>query len=256
MFISYLYFRTFIKLSLVAALCYGVDPDIQSEYGEKVASLKRKKTQKSGSSETMPEDDLALICVDEEPTSTQEQEIGEKVASVRSRKTQKSRFSKKKPDDLALVSIDEEPTNTQDEETGVASLKSKKTQKSRSSKKNPNDGRGLVCIGEEEPTNTLEEEIGVASPESKKKQKPRSSKKKPNDHQDLACIDEEPINTQEEEAGKELEIFPNKIVAMHRVRWNMNKGSERWLCYGGAAGLVRCQEIVLSDTEKAWAMKR
>ncbi|BFG38665.1 hypothetical protein CerSpe_249390 [Prunus speciosa] len=238
------------------ALCYGVDPDIQSEYGEKVASLKRKKTQKSGSSETMPEDDLALVCVDEEPTSTQEQEIGEKGASVRSRKTQKSRFSKKKPDDLALVSIDEEPTNTQDEDTGVASLKSKKTQKSRSSKKNPNDGLGLVCIGEEEPTNTLEEEIGVASPESKKKQKPRSSKKKPNDDQDLACIDEEPINTQEEEAGKELEIFPNKIVAMHRVRWNMNKGSERWLCYGGAAGLVRCQEIVLSDTEKAWAMKR
>ncbi|PQP97985.1 uncharacterized protein Pyn_21648 [Prunus yedoensis var. nudiflora] len=238
------------------ALCYGVDPDIQSEYGEKVASLKRKKTQKSGSSETMPEDDLALVCVDEEPTSTQEQEIGEKVASVRSRKTQKSRFSKKKPNDLALVSIDEEPTNTQDEETGVASLKSKKTQKSRSSKKIPNDGLGLVCRGEEEPTNTLEEEIAVPSPESKKKQKPRSSKKKPNDDQDLACIDEEPINTQEEEAGKELEIFPNKIVAMHRVRWNMNKGSERWLCYGGAAGLVRCQEIVLSDTEKAWAMKR
>ncbi|KAJ0247786.1 Transducin/WD40 repeat-like superfamily protein [Hirschfeldia incana] len=42
------------------------------------------------------------------------------------------------------------------------------------------------------------------------------------------------------------ETFPPKMVAMHRVRWNMNKGSERWLCYGGAAGIVRCQEIASS----------
>lgn len=41
----------------------------------------------------------------------------------------------------------------------------------------------------------------------------------------------------------EIDIFPPKIVAMHRIRWNMNKGSERWLCSGGAAGIVRCQEI-------------
>ncbi|KAI0519723.1 hypothetical protein KFK09_007182 [Dendrobium nobile] len=39
--------------------------------------------------------------------------------------------------------------------------------------------------------------------------------------------------------------FPPKIVAMHKVRWNMNKGSGRWLCYGGAAGIVRCQAISL-----------
>ncbi|KAL9857010.1 putative transcription factor WD40-like family [Arabidopsis thaliana] len=43
--------------------------------------------------------------------------------------------------------------------------------------------------------------------------------------------------------GMKAEEFPPKMVAMHRVRWNMNKGSERWLCYGGAAGIVRCQEI-------------
>nr|GEU38693.1 AT hook, DNA-binding motif-containing protein [Tanacetum cinerariifolium] len=47
------------------------------------------------------------------------------------------------------------------------------------------------------------------------------------------------------ETINEKEVFPSKIVAMHRVRWNMNKGSERWLCYGGAAGIVRCQEISL-----------
>ncbi|KAI3858390.1 hypothetical protein MKX03_037577 [Papaver bracteatum] len=48
---------------------------------------------------------------------------------------------------------------------------------------------------------------------------------------------------QKEEKQMEIDVFPSKIVALHRVRWNMNKGSERWLCYGGAAGIVRCQEI-------------
>ncbi|XP_027173234.1 uncharacterized protein LOC113772936 [Coffea eugenioides] len=42
---------------------------------------------------------------------------------------------------------------------------------------------------------------------------------------------------------EEVEVFPSKTVAMHRVRWNTNKGSENWLCYGGAAGVVRFQEI-------------
>ncbi|KAL8526313.1 hypothetical protein ACS0TY_015505 [Phlomoides rotata] len=45
------------------------------------------------------------------------------------------------------------------------------------------------------------------------------------------------------EKGEEFESFPPKIVAMHRVRWNVNKGREKWLCYGGAAGLLRCQEL-------------
>lgn len=40
-----------------------------------------------------------------------------------------------------------------------------------------------------------------------------------------------------------IEKYPSKLVAVHRVRWNFNKGSERWLCYSGAAGIVRCQEI-------------
>ncbi|XP_076956484.1 uncharacterized protein LOC143631685 isoform X2 [Bidens hawaiensis] len=39
------------------------------------------------------------------------------------------------------------------------------------------------------------------------------------------------------------EVFPPKMVAMHRATWNINKGSERLVCYGGAAGIVRCQEI-------------
>ncbi|KAL0410078.1 UNVERIFIED_CONTAM: hypothetical protein Slati_3597500 [Sesamum latifolium] len=49
-----------------------------------------------------------------------------------------------------------------------------------------------------------------------------------------------------EEKGDGFEVFPPKIVAMHRVRWNVNKGREKWLCYGGAAGLLRCQEVDFS----------
>lgn len=72
----------------------------------------------------------------------------------------------------------------------------------------------------------------------------------------LVCRDEEPLKVMGKEEAPSLEAFPPKLVAMHRVRWNMNKGSEKWLCYGGAAGLVRCQEIVLSEVDKKLAMKR
>ena len=44
-------------------------------------------------------------------------------------------------------------------------------------------------------------------------------------------------------SNEDFLVFPPKIVAMHRVRWNPNLGSERWLCYGGAAGIIRCQVI-------------
>ncbi|XP_020580386.1 uncharacterized protein LOC110024643 isoform X2 [Phalaenopsis equestris] len=46
-----------------------------------------------------------------------------------------------------------------------------------------------------------------------------------------------------DESRQNITRFPPKIVAMHKLRWNMNKGSERWLCYGGAAGIVRCQLV-------------
>lgn len=163
----------FIKLSLVAALCYGDDPGIELESGKDAASLKSK-TQKSGSSERKPEDDRALVCMDQEPINTREDELGEKGPSLKS----------------------------------------------------------IV------------------------KQKSKSSKKTTQDEQELVCRDEELINMQKEQIGTEYEVFPSKLVAMHRVRWNMNKGSERWLCYGGAAGIVRCQEIVLSEIDMKWARKK
>ncbi|KAF3776474.1 hypothetical protein EJ110_NYTH48179 [Nymphaea thermarum] len=46
------------------------------------------------------------------------------------------------------------------------------------------------------------------------------------------------------------EVFPPKIVSMNRVRWNPNRGSEKWLCYGGAAGIIRCQEISMRILER------
>jgi len=56
--------------------------------------------------------------------------------------------------------------------------------------------------------------------------------------------------------GNIPETFPPKMAALHKVRWNMNKGSERWLCFGGACGLVRCQEIVYSDIDNKLALKK
>uniref|UniRef100_A0A6N2LZV2 Uncharacterized protein n=1 Tax=Salix viminalis TaxID=40686 RepID=A0A6N2LZV2_SALVM len=68
-----------------------------------------------------------------------------------------------------------------------------------------------------------------------------------------SSIDEE---SGKEGAGNVVESIPPKMVAVHRVRWNMNKGSERWLCSGGAAGIVRCQEIKMSDADLCSARKR
>ncbi|KAM0886075.1 hypothetical protein ACQ4PT_029908 [Festuca glaucescens] len=46
-----------------------------------------------------------------------------------------------------------------------------------------------------------------------------------------------------DECPQNVEVFPPKSIALHRLRWNMNKGSEKWLCYGGASGIIRCQRI-------------
>ncbi|KAK4419352.1 hypothetical protein Salat_2348100 [Sesamum alatum] len=89
-----------------------------------------------------------------------------------------------------------------------------------------------------------------------KKQAPKSTQSskttqsKPN-QVTLLCTSEDAGQLQGKGSGKEeeddgIEVFPPKIVAIHRVRWNVNKGSEKWLCYGGAAGLVRCQEVDFS----------
>ncbi|MCO5580924.1 hypothetical protein L7F22_034797 [Adiantum nelumboides] len=37
---------------------------------------------------------------------------------------------------------------------------------------------------------------------------------------------------------------PSKAVAVHRVRWNQNRDCESLLCFGGAAGIVKCQLVM------------
>lgn len=92
----------------------------------------------------------------------------------------------------------------------------------------------------------------MVAEKSKKALKTKTnSKKQPKSDQALVCRadDPEPVRREDNEKvniGDEIELLPPKIIAMHRVRWNMNKGSERWLCYGGASGILRCQEINLS----------
>ncbi|KAL0374914.1 UNVERIFIED_CONTAM: hypothetical protein Sradi_3407100 [Sesamum radiatum] len=87
----------------------------------------------------------------------------------------------------------------------------------------------------------------------KQASKPKQSSKTQSlaDQEIVMCRSEDAGQLQGEGSGKEdkddgFEVFPPKIVAMHRVRWNVNKGREKWLCYGGAAGLVRCQEVDFS----------
>ncbi|EXC33292.1 hypothetical protein L484_000747 [Morus notabilis] len=121
-----------------------------------------------------------------------------------------------------------------------------------------NDQTSALCYGDD-PEVESEPEETLASLERKKPPNSGSgTEKNLEENLTLVAVDDEPRNTQGMEivkAGK-YELLPSKDVAMHRVRWNMNKGSERWLCYGGAAGLVRCQEIVLSDIDKKWAVKK
>lgn len=84
--------------------------------------------------------------------------------------------------------------------------------------------------------------------------KGKTKSTKANDDQALICVGNgEDTNGKPEVKDKAvagMELPPPKVISMYKVRWNMNKGSERWLCYGGAAGIVRCQEIIAPDFDK------
>ncbi|KAL5546828.1 hypothetical protein UlMin_006515 [Ulmus minor] len=124
----------------------------------------------------------------------------------------------------------------------------------------PIDQPLALCYGDNAGVES-DPEVTLASLKRKKPPKSGSStKKKREDDLALVPVNDEPRSLPEKEIKKEetgkFEVLPPKAVAMHRVRWNMNKGSERWLAYGGAAGIVRCQEIVLSDIDKKLAKKK
>ncbi|KAI3896970.1 hypothetical protein MKW92_049290 [Papaver armeniacum] len=111
-----------------------------------------------------------------------------------------------------------------------------------------NDTRLVLWEGDD--TTNCASELLVDSQKGKSIPKTKASKKKTYTADQALAIREESAEksdggeeNQKEEKEMEIDVFPSKIVALHKVRWNMNKGSERWLCYGGAAGIVRCQEI-------------
>ncbi|KAJ4716856.1 General transcription factor 3C polypeptide 2 [Melia azedarach] len=122
--------------------------------------------------------------------------------------------------------------------------------------KSSNDKKGTKALGSDNQTfspllqqrSSGESDAHKTLEAIKKKREPKSgssNKKKAKDNRSLVCVDEEEtMNLQEKGNEKgEADVLPPKLVAMHQVRWNMNKGSERWLCYGGAAGIVRCLDL-------------
>ncbi|KAB2022683.1 hypothetical protein ES319_D07G228500v1 [Gossypium barbadense] len=136
-----------------------------------------------------------------------------------------------------------------------------KNAKDRKAKVPTSNQRTLALCSGNDPSLESEPEETLAALKSKMNPNSKSDgKKKANDSQALAQGTKEATNKEREETEKEgesqMETFPPKIVAMHRVRWNMNKGSERWLCYGGAAGIVRCQEITVRDVDTKLTRKR
>ncbi|KAI4384890.1 hypothetical protein MLD38_002978 [Melastoma candidum] len=106
-----------------------------------------------------------------------------------------------------------------------------------------------LCYGND-PSRDSELEENLPSSKKKKSLAKSKAPDKRTWEADLAlvCSDKEPENKAPEEENKgdpglPFETLPPKIVAMHRVRWNSNKDGAKWLCSGGAAGIVRCQEI-------------
>ncbi|KAL0704602.1 hypothetical protein Bca4012_071027 [Brassica carinata] len=113
------------------------------------------------------------------------------------------------------------------------------------------DGQPLAFAQDEEPGSESEPE-GTNKKASKSKDKKGKGNTIEEDENRgaLVCVKEDGDEGEgrrkeasNSSSGVKVERLPPKMVAMHRVRWNMNKGSERLLCYGGAAGIVRCQEI-------------
>ncbi|KAL8132039.1 hypothetical protein AgCh_007796 [Apium graveolens] len=104
-----------------------------------------------------------------------------------------------------------------------------------------------LCYGDDPGIESGSEDMMTGKSKKSSKSKNKSNTM-PNISQALVCRgdDPEPVQLREGNANEKdtkVEVLPPKIIAINRVRWNMNKGSERWLCYGGASGVVRCQEI-------------
>ncbi|KAG0585438.1 hypothetical protein KC19_2G011500 [Ceratodon purpureus] len=93
--------------------------------------------------------------------------------------------------------------------------------------------------------------LDMEKPGNKKKkaeEKPsgKSKKSKKSDTGDDAG--EEPAEDSEagdfQNPSDNVQNLPVRVVAVQRLRWNCNSGREKWLAYGGAAGIIRCQYVL------------
>jgi hypothetical protein len=50
-------------------------------------------------------------------------------------------------------------------------------------------------------------------------------------------------NRQQQNRTPKIQNFPDPVVAIHKVKWNPNLSSFKWIVYGGKSGLLRCQLI-------------
>ncbi|XP_021764765.1 uncharacterized protein LOC110729340 [Chenopodium quinoa] len=125
----------------------------------------------------------------------------------------------------------------------------KRTRKGTGKGQKPDDQVLALCYGDDAGgVDTNEAQTSVKGGKGKS-----IKSRKASDDQALVCADRDGDNVDgkpEPKAVAEIEVFPPKAVSMNKVRWNMNKGSEKWLCYGGAAGIVRCQEIFAPEFDK------
>ncbi|KAJ8899567.1 hypothetical protein K2173_018541 [Erythroxylum novogranatense] len=137
----------------------------------------------------------------------------------------------------------------------------KRTTNSKAKAQDADSQQLALCYGDDPALESGSEETLTALKRKGKTKSKCGDKRRAREDQRLICRDEEldDVLAKQSEtggAGNEAEVIPSKIVAMHRVRWNMNEGSERWLSSGGAAGIVRCQEIIFSDVDELMASKR
>lgn len=98
------------------------------------------------------------------------------------------------------------------------------------------------CLGSKE---TMENTTSKSTKNERKKQHASAMAGQTKFHTEKGQGTSKTNENKDEGSAQQSEAYPSKVVAMHRVRWNMNRGSERWLCYGGAAGIVRCQQVSL-----------
>jgi hypothetical protein len=69
------------------------------------------------------------------------------------------------------------------------------------------------------------------------------SDNKPTDEKHKSKENTTSKNTKHQNGTQKIQNFPDPLVAIHKVKWNPNLSSFKWIIYGGKSGLLRCQLI-------------